>query len=170
MLSSEHVQFVEDQYESESFGIIMLSVITMVPSHFVPMPMRRNNMERKRRGGSNAGSYRTKGPFCGPAGGAPRGTFPVNTRKRAQSALAYARNAPKPAGIKRCVCRHWPTLPACKKDDAIVSVGISSLDELRGMYVDGMYSVSAVVETIIALHPRADPTELLACFMYVTAK
>jgi hypothetical protein len=74
-------------------------------------------------GGSNVGRYK-KGPFCGPAGGAPKGSYPVNTRKRAVAALAYARNAPNPAGIKRCVCRHWPDLPACgskKKDHVNVS-------------------------------------------------
>lgn len=65
-------------------------------------------------GGSNAGKYKTKGPFCGPAGGAPKGTYPVNTRARAIAAIAYARHAPNPSGIKSCVCRHWPSLPACK--------------------------------------------------------
>jgi len=64
-------------------------------------------------GGTNVGKYRTKGPFCGPSGGAPPGSFPVNTRKRAIAALAYARNAPNPAGIRKCVCQHWPKLPAC---------------------------------------------------------
>jgi len=58
-------------------------------------------------GGSNAGKYK-KGPFCGPSGGAPKGTYPVNTRGRAIAAIAYARHAPNPSGIKACVCRHWP--------------------------------------------------------------
>jgi hypothetical protein len=67
-------------------------------------------------GGSNAGKYKpSEGPFCGPSGGAPRGTYPVGTRKRAKAAIAYARNAPNPAGIKKCVCRHWPDLPSCAK-------------------------------------------------------
>jgi len=69
--------------------------------------------DRKKPGGSNAGTYK-KGPFCGPSGGAPKGTYPVDTRKRAIAAIAYARHAPNPAGIKKCVCRHWPDLPACK--------------------------------------------------------
>lgn len=70
-------------------------------------------------GGSNVGKYKT-GPFCGPSGGAPKGSYPVNTRKRAVAALAYARHAPNPSGIKSCVCRHHPGLPACgkKKDGA----------------------------------------------------
>jgi hypothetical protein len=70
--------------------------------------------DRKKPGGSNAGKYK-KGPFCGPSGGAPKGTYPVNTRGRAIAAIAYARHAPNPSGIKSCVCRHWPSLAACKK-------------------------------------------------------
>jgi len=74
-------------------------------------------------GGSNVGKYK-KGPFCGPAGGAPKGSYPVNTLKRAKAALSYARHAPNPAGIRKCVCRHWgKQLPSCqagkkKKDHA----------------------------------------------------
>jgi len=71
--------------------------------------------DRKKPGGSNAGKYKGQGPFCGPSGGAPQGTYPVNTRERAASAIAYARNAPNPEGIKKCVCRHYPDLPACKE-------------------------------------------------------
>jgi hypothetical protein len=72
--------------------------------------------DREKPGGSNAGKYK-KGPFCGPSGGAPKGTYPVDTRKRAISAISYARHAPNPAGIKKCVCSHWPDLPACKTSD-----------------------------------------------------
>jgi len=69
-----------------------------------------------RSGGSNAGKYsKSEGPFCGPSGGAPKGTYPVGTRKRARAALSYARHAPNPDGIRKCVCRHWPDLPSCKK-------------------------------------------------------
>lgn len=70
--------------------------------------------DRKKPGGSNVGKYK-KGPFCGPSGGAPKGTYPVDTEKRAIAAIAYARHAPNPAGIKKCVCSHWPKLDACKK-------------------------------------------------------
>jgi len=65
---------------------------------------------RKRPGGSNAGKYPTVKAFAGPAGGAPKGTFPINTRKRAVSALALAHNAPKPAGIRRAVKAKYPSL------------------------------------------------------------
>lgn len=67
-----------------------------------------------RPGGSNVGKYK-KGPFCGPSGGAPAGSYPVNTAKRAKAALAYARHAPNPGGIKKCVCKHYPSLPSCGK-------------------------------------------------------
>ena len=62
-------------------------------------------------GGSNAGKYdASEGPFCGPSGGSPRGTYPVGSLKRAKSALGLAHNAPKPSGIKSCVYRHFPQL------------------------------------------------------------
>ena len=65
-------------------------------------------------GGSNAGKYdSSEGPFCGPAGGAPKGTYPVGTLKRGKSAIKLAHNAPNPMGIKKCVYRKWPKL---KKD------------------------------------------------------
>jgi hypothetical protein len=68
-------------------------------------------------GGGNVGKYKT-GPFCGPAGGAPKGSYPVNSKKRAQAALSLARHAPNPDGIKSCVCKHWKDLPSCKGKDS----------------------------------------------------
>lgn len=67
-------------------------------------------------GGSNVGKYPSVKTFAGPAGGAPKGSFPINTRKRAIAALSYKRHASNPAGIKRAVCAKYPTLPACKKN------------------------------------------------------
>ena len=43
--------------------------------------------------------------FCGPAGNAPMGTFPVDTEKRCSAALSYARNAPYPDGIVDCAMK-----------------------------------------------------------------
>lgn len=65
---------------------------------------------RKKPGGSNVGEYKNvkKGSFCGPAGGAPEGSYPVNSKKRARAALSYAHNAPNPAGIRKCVKRKYP--------------------------------------------------------------
>ena len=62
---------------------------------------------QKKRGGSSVGEYKnvSKKKFCGPSGGAPEGSYPVNTAKRCRAALSYARNAPNPAGIKSCVKR-----------------------------------------------------------------
>jgi hypothetical protein len=65
---------------------------------------------RKKPGGSNVGKYKGVKSFAGPSGGAPKGSFPINTRKRAKAALAYAHNAPKPAGIKAAVHRKFPDL------------------------------------------------------------
>lgn len=72
---------------------------------------------QKKPGGSNVGEYKnvSKGSFCGPSGGAPKGSFPVNTKKRARAALAYAHNAPNPAGIKACVKRKFPSVGKGKK-------------------------------------------------------
>jgi hypothetical protein len=67
---------------------------------------------RKKPGGSNVGEYRKvkSSSFCGPAGGAPKGSFPVNTLARARSALKLAHNAPNPSGIRSCVLRKYPQL------------------------------------------------------------
>jgi len=67
---------------------------------------------REEPGSSNAGKYPNvkKGDFCGPAGGAAAGTYPVNTRKRAKSALKLAHNAPDPDGVKECVYKKFPGL------------------------------------------------------------
>ncbi len=62
---------------------------------------------RKKPGGSSVGEYKgvSKGKFCGPSGGAPSGSYPVNSAKRCRAALGYAHNAPNPSGIKACVKR-----------------------------------------------------------------
>ena len=66
----------------------------------------------KRAGGSNVGKYKKvpEKDFAGTAGGAPKGSYPINTLKRAKSALAYAHNAPNPEGIKEKVYKKYPTL------------------------------------------------------------
>lgn len=62
---------------------------------------------RKSPGGSNVGEYKkvSKKEFCGPSGGAPKGSYPVNSKKRCAAALSYAHNAPNPEGIRACVKR-----------------------------------------------------------------
>ena len=66
----------------------------------------------KKPGGSNVGKYKKvpSNEFAGKAGGAPAGSYPINTRKRAKAALAYAHNAPNPAGIKAAVHKKYPGL------------------------------------------------------------
>lgn len=41
--------------------------------------------------------------FCGSSGGSCARAYPVNTPSRARAALAYARHAPNPQGIRDCV-------------------------------------------------------------------
>ena len=67
---------------------------------------------KKKAGGSNVGKYKNVSTkeMAGPAGGAPKGSFPINTKKRAKAALAYAHNAPKPAGIRAAVHKKYPDL------------------------------------------------------------
>ncbi len=67
---------------------------------------------KEKPGGSNVGKYKDVKSFAGPSGGAPKGSFPINTEKRAKSALAYAHNAPNPAGIKKAVHKKYPELGA----------------------------------------------------------
>lgn len=64
----------------------------------------------KKPGGSNVGEEREtsgahEGPFCGPSGGAPEGSYPVTSKKQGAFAKAYSHNAPNPEGIKKCVDR-----------------------------------------------------------------
>ncbi len=67
---------------------------------------------RKKPGGSNVGEYTSvaKKSVAGPSGGAPAGSYPINTLARAKSALKLAHNAPNPAGIRRAVFKKYPSL------------------------------------------------------------
>jgi len=62
---------------------------------------------REEPGKSNAGKYKdvAKGDFCG-----ADGTYPVNSLKRAKSALKLAHNAENPEEIKECVYAKFPEL------------------------------------------------------------
>jgi hypothetical protein len=73
---------------------------------------------KEKPGGSNVGKYKSvsKKEFAGPSGGAPKGSYPINTEKRAKAALSYARNAPDPAGIKGAVYRKYPKLRKRKEE------------------------------------------------------
>jgi hypothetical protein len=86
--------------------------------------------EKDRKGSSNAGEYThvDKGEFCGPSGGAADGTYPVNTRKRAEAAKRLAHNAPNPSGIKKCADR------ALAKDSYYSSKGDRAMTQLMESY------------------------------------
>ncbi len=83
----------------------------------VKLPIGKLVKIQKKPGGSNVGEYKgvAKKSFCGPAGGSPKGSFPVNSKKRARSALAYAHNAPNPSGIRACVKKKFPSVGKNKK-------------------------------------------------------
>ncbi len=70
---------------------------------------------KEKPGGSNVGKYKEVKSFAGPAGGAPKASYPINTPKRAKAALAYAHNAPNPAGIKAAVHKKYPEMGKSKK-------------------------------------------------------
>jgi hypothetical protein len=65
---------------------------------------------RKKPGGSNVGKYKGVKKFAGTAGGAPKGSYPINTKSRAKSAIKLAHNAPKPSGIKKAARKAYPSL------------------------------------------------------------
>jgi hypothetical protein len=81
------------------------------------VPRGKESKMQKRPGGSNVGEYKnvSKKDFAGTAGGAPRGSYPINTLARAKSALKLAHNAPNPAGIRRAVYKKYPSLKKGKK-------------------------------------------------------
>lgn len=64
---------------------------------------------RKKPGCSNAGKYKNWGlspsDFCGPSGGACKGTYPVHDSDHAILAKVRSRHAPNPEGIKKCAMR-----------------------------------------------------------------
>ena len=82
----------------------------MAPRKKTTATKKKQAAARKKPGGSNVGKYKNVKAFAGPSGGAPKGSFPINTLKRAKSALKLAHNAPRPAGIKRAVYKKYPSL------------------------------------------------------------
>lgn len=73
-----------------------------------------NKKVNERPGGSNVGKYKNVKSFAGPSGGAPAGSYPINTIERGRSALKLAHNAPNPSGIKQAVYRKYPSLKPSK--------------------------------------------------------
>ena len=73
---------------------------------------------KKKAGGSNVGKYKdvSQSEMAGTSGGAPKGSYPIDTLKRAKAALSYAHNAPNPAAIRAKVYKKYPALK--KRHDA----------------------------------------------------
>lgn len=67
---------------------------------------------REKKGSSNTGKYKTvkKKDFAGASGGSSKYSFPINSIKRARSALSRAHFAPNPEGIKAAVYKKYPEL------------------------------------------------------------
>jgi len=78
----------------------------------VKIPRSKEKKLEKNPGSSNVGEYKNVKPkdFAGASGGSSKYSYPINTEKRAKSALKLAHNAPNPAGIKSAVMKKYPKL------------------------------------------------------------
>jgi hypothetical protein len=71
---------------------------------------------RTKPGGSNVGKKtfasgkKRVGPYAGPSGGAPKGSYPIGDLKHGRAALKLAHHAPNPSGIKAAVYKKYPQL------------------------------------------------------------
>lgn len=97
-----------------------------------------NPKDRSKPGGSNVGKYsKSEGPFAGPSGGSPKGSFPIGSLKRAKSALKLAHNAPNPSGIKSAVYRKYPQLKHKRNGGFMLDTKRGWVDFQKGGEVDG---------------------------------
>lgn len=88
----------------------------MAPAKKKSATKKKQAAARKKKGGSNVGKYKGVKAFAGPSGGAPAGSFPINTLSRAKAAIKLSGNAPRPAGIRAAVYRKYPQLkPSARK-------------------------------------------------------
>jgi hypothetical protein len=71
---------------------------------------------RKKPGGSNVGKKKfangkkRTGPYAGPSGGSPEGSYPIPDEAHGRAALRLAGHAPNPAGIRAKVYKKYPQL------------------------------------------------------------
>ena len=86
---------------------------------------------RNKAGGSNVGKYsKSEGPFVGPSGGAPAGSYPIGSKKKAKSALKLAHNAPNPSGIKSAVYKKYPDLKTKKAMEG-AKLGLGGMGKMQ---------------------------------------
>ena len=92
-----------------------------------------NPENRDKPGGSNVGKYSKKeGPYAGPSGGAPAGSYTIGSKSRGKSALKLAHNAPNPGGIKKAVYSKYPDLkPDAKKAMEGAKLGLNGMGQYQ---------------------------------------
>lgn len=76
-------------------------------------------------GGSNVGKEKfangkkRTGPYVGPSGGSPKGSYPIPDVKHAKAAIKLSGHAPNPEGIKKAVYKKFPQLKKHEKGGAV---------------------------------------------------
>jgi len=101
---------------------------------------------RQKPGGSNVGKKtfangkpRT-GPYAGPSGGSPKGSYPIPDKAHGKAAIKMSGHAPNPEGIKSAVYRKYPDLKPDKKQS-----GTSSTKSFPDLNKDGKISRADVL-------------------------
>lgn len=101
---------------------------------------------RQKPGGSNVGKKtfasgkpRT-GPYAGPSGGAPKGSYPIPDKAHGKSAIKMSGHAPNPEGIKSAVYRKYPELKPDKKQS-----GTNSAKSFPDLNKDGKVTKADVL-------------------------
>lgn len=117
-------------------------------------------------GSSNYRRYIKEGvkkeDYCGSAGGSAPTSFPVNSPGRFRSALAYARNAPNPDGIRECAiekafAKGW--IAGDEKEGRLMAYGIRRPNQ--AVRAAERYLESLVTEGVIDRDTQSDRLEAL---------
>ena len=97
---------------------------------------------RKKPGMSNAGKYPNvpKDEFAG-----PNGTYPINTLKRAKSAIRLARHAANPGNIVKNVLKKYPELKEDKKSPVTYNSSPFPLKQERDKKKNGKYKTGELL-------------------------
>jgi hypothetical protein len=102
---------------------------------------------RQKPGGSNVGKKtfasgkpRT-GPYAGPSGGAPKGSYPIPDKAHAKAAIKMSGHAPNPSGIKSAVYRKYPELKPDKKQ-----AGTNSAKSFPDLNKDGKITKADILK------------------------
>lgn len=96
-------------------------------------------------GGSNVGKKKfasgakRTGPYVGPSGGAPKGSYPIPNKKHAVAAIKLSGHAPNPQGIKNAVYKKYPQLKPKQKKEKGGSLYLKQGGELSKNLLDTLY-------------------------------